>query len=229
MNDTTTTKSAPAIWADNVSKHFGPVNPVRHVSFDVEQGEFITLLGPSGSGKSTLLGLLAGFEQASEGTVSLQGQSLNGLGEDQLALMRRKSVGFVFQAFHLIPTLSALENVAFPLYPVKMDGNLRRQQAQTLLEQMGLAERTNHLPAKLSGGERQRVAIARALVNKPSILFCDEPTGNLDSTTGKEILDLLIKLNTKQGLTLFMVTHDQEIARLSNRSLYMQDGEVTQS
>ena len=229
MNDSNNTASASAIAADNVSKHFGPVNPVRHVSFNVEQGEFITLLGPSGSGKSTLLGLLAGFEQASEGTVSLRGRSLNGLSEDQLALLRRESVGFVFQAFHLIPTLSALENVAFPLYPVKMDNELRHQQAQTLLEQMGLGDRATHLPSKLSGGERQRVAIARALVNKPSILFCDEPTGNLDSTTGKEILDLLIKLNTEQGLTLFMVTHDQEIARLSNRSLYMQDGEVTQS
>ncbi|RUM45378.1 MAG: ABC transporter ATP-binding protein [Desulfocapsa sp.] len=229
MNNSNNTASAPAIAADNVSKHFGPVNPVRHVSFNVEQGEFVSLLGPSGSGKSTLLGLLAGFEQASEGAVSLQGHSLNGLNEDQLALMRRESVGFVFQAFHLIPTLSALENVAFPLYPVKMDKELRHQQAQTLLEQMGLGKRTTHLPSRLSGGERQRVAIARALVNKPSILFCDEPTGNLDSTTGNEILDILIKLNTEQELTLFIVTHDQEIARLSNRSLYMQDGEVKQS
>ncbi len=151
------------------------------------------------------------------------------MNEDELALLRRESVGFVFQAFHLIPTLSALENVAFPLYPVKMDEDERQERARALLQQVGLSERADHLPAKLSGGEQQRVAIARALVNKPTILFCDEPTGNLDSKTGKEILDLLITLNSKQGVTLFMVTHDQEIAKLSNRSLYMQDGEVKQS
>jgi putative ABC transport system ATP-binding protein len=226
MNDTTTT---PAISAQNISKHFGSVTPVQDVSFTVEQGEFVTLLGPSGSGKSTLLGLIAGFEKPSKGTIALQGSDIGNLNEDQLALMRRKSVGFVFQAFHLIPTLNALENVAFPLYPVKMNEDERQERARTLLEQMGLSGRADHLPAKLSGGERQRVAIARALVNKPAILFCDEPTGNLDSKTGKEILDLLIALNTEQGVTLFMVTHDKEIAKLSNRSLYMQDGEVKQS
>jgi len=229
MNDSNTTPAVPAISVENVSKHFGSVTPVRNVSFTVEQGEFVTLLGPSGSGKSTLLGLIAGFEKVSEGTIALQGCDLGNRSEDELALLRRKSVGFVFQAFHLIPTLSALENVAFPLYPLKMSEDKRQEQASTLLEQVGLSERTNHLPAKLSGGERQRVAIARALVNKPSIIFCDEPTGNLDSKTGKEILDLLITLNIEQKVTLFMVTHDQEIAKLSNRSLYMQDGEVTQS
>lgn len=226
MNDKKTT---PAISAVNISKHFGSVTPVKNVSFTVEQGEFITLLGPSGSGKSTLLGLIAGFEKPSDGTIALQGREIEDLNEDELALLRRESVGFVFQAFHLIPTLSALENVAFPLYPVKMSENERQERARTLLQQVGLADRENHLPAKLSGGEQQRIAIARALVNKPAILFCDEPTGNLDSKTGKEILDLLITLNSKQGVTLFMVTHDQEIAKLSNRSLYMQDGEVKQS
>jgi len=226
MNNNTTTA---AISAENVSKHFGSVTPVQNVSFSVEKGEFVTLLGPSGSGKSTLLGLIAGFEKPSDGTIALQGRDIGKLNEDQLALMRRESVGFVFQAFHLIPTLSALENVAFPLYPVKMNEDERQERARTLLEQMGLADRADHLPAKLSGGERQRVAIARALVNKPAILFCDEPTGNLDSKTGKEILDLLIALNIKQGVTLFMVTHDKEISKLSNRSLYMQDGEVKQS
>lgn len=216
-----------AITVQNVSKHFDTVSPVRNVSFTVEQGDFITLLGPSGSGKSTLLGLVAGLEKPSEGSIFLQHQEITGLSEDELALLRRKSVGFIFQAFHLIPTLTALENVSFPLYPVKMVAKERKKRAATLLDKMGLAGRTDHLPTRLSGGECQRVAIARALVNEPAILFCDEPTGNLDSKTGMEILDLLIKLNREQGVTLFMVTHDQKIAKLSNRSLFMQDGEVT--
>ena len=216
-----------AITVQNVSKHFDTVSPVQNVSFTVEQGEFITLLGPSGSGKSTLLGLVAGLEKPSEGSIILQSQEITGLDEDKLALLRRKSVGFVFQAFHLIPTLTALENVAFPLYPVKMATKERQKRAATLLDKMGLAGRANHEPTRLSGGERQRVAIARALVNEPAIIFCDEPTGNLDSSTGKEILNLLTALNKEQGVTLFIVTHDQEIAKLSNRSLFMQDGEVT--
>lgn len=217
----------PAIAVEHVSKHFGAVQAVNDVSFTVEQGEFVTLLGPSGSGKSTLLGLLAGFEKASAGKITLRGQEFDNLDEDSLALIRRKSVGFVFQAFHLIPTLNSLENVVLPLYPIKMEEKDRYERAGSLLKQVGLGERTSHLPAKLSGGERQRVAIARALINNPSILFCDEPTGNLDSKTGKEILDLLIHLNQQQNVTLFMVTHDQEIAKLSSRSLYMQDGTVS--
>jgi putative ABC transport system ATP-binding protein len=229
MNETTKNASIAAVDVQNVSKHFGSISPVTNVSLRVQPGEFVTLLGPSGSGKSTLLGLIAGFETPSDGTISLAGQEITSLSEDELALLRRKSVGFVFQAFHLIPTLSALENVAFPLYPVKMSNAERQERAHILLEQMGLAHRANHLPAKLSGGERQRVAIARALVNKPSILFCDEPTGNLDSKTGEEILEILTSLNNAQHVTLFMVTHDQNIAKLSNRSFFMQDGEVTQS
>lgn len=226
MNENIVTNQV--ITVQNVSKHFDTVSPVKNVSFTVEQGEFITLLGPSGSGKSTLLGLVAGLEKPSEGSISLQAQEITDLSEDKLALLRRKSVGFVFQAFHLIPTLTALENVSFPLYPVKMETKERQKRAATLLDKMGLADRADHLPTHLSGGERQRVAIARALVNEPAILFCDEPTGNLDSKTGKEILDLLTTLNKEQGVTLFIVTHDQEIAKLSNRSLFMQDGEVTQ-
>ncbi|MBW1750014.1 MAG: ABC transporter ATP-binding protein [Deltaproteobacteria bacterium] len=234
MNDINENKSKkstknPVIDVRHVSKHFATVSPVRDACFQIQQGEFVTLLGPSGSGKSTLLGLIAGFEQPSEGTISLEGQELTDLSEDELALLRRRLVGFVFQAFHLIPTLSALENVAFPLYPVKMSGQERRERAGNLLDKIGLGNRADHLPSRLSGGERQRVAIARALVNEPDILFCDEPTGNLDSTTGKEILNLLTELNREQGVTIFMVTHDQEIAKLSDRSLFMHDGEVTTS
>ncbi|MFP7756160.1 ABC transporter ATP-binding protein [Thermodesulfobacteriota bacterium B35] len=217
------------ITARNLSKHFGQVQPVREVNFTVQTGEFITLLGPSGSGKSTLLGLIAGLEQPSEGSIHLQGREITGLNENELALFRRKHVGFVFQAFHLIPTLNSLENVAFPLYPVRMQEKERTERAMALLEKVGLKDRAAHLPARLSGGERQRVAIARALINEPSILFCDEPTGNLDSTSGGEILDLLLQLNQHRKLTIFMVTHDKEIAQLSHRSLYMHDGEVTAS
>ena len=217
------------ITARNLSKHFGPVQPVREVNFTVQAGEFVTLLGSSGSGKSTLLGLIAGLEQPSEGSIHLQGREITGLDEDELALFRREHVGFVFQAFHLIPTLNSLENVAFPLYPVRMQEKERTDRAMDLLEKVGLGDRAAHPPARLSGGERQRVAIARALINEPSILFCDEPTGNLDSTSGGEILDLLLQLNQNRKLTIFMVTHDKEIAQLSHRSLYMHDGEVTAS
>ncbi len=219
-------KGQTIIDVRNVSKRFGEVTPVRGANFRVRRGEFVTLLGPSGSGKSTLLGLMAGFERPSTGSIALNREELAELDEDGLALLRRRLVGFVFQAFHLIPTLNALENIAFPLYPVPMTGAERKRRAAELLEQMGLADRKKHLPAHLSGGERQRVAIARALVNRPEILFCDEPTGNLDSATGKEILKLLTDFGKKQGVTIFMVTHDRDIARISDRSLYMNDGEV---
>ena len=222
-------KNKDVITTKNLSKHFGQVQPVRAVNFTVQTGEFITLLGPSGSGKSTLLGLIAGLEKPSQGSIRLLGKEITGLNEDQLALFRREHVGFIFQAFHLIPTLNSLENVAFPLYPVHMTEQERTDRALALLEKVGLKDRATHPPAQLSGGERQRVAIARALVNEPSILFCDEPTGNLDSASGGEILDLLMQLNRNRKLTIFMVTHDKEIAQLSHRSLYMHDGEVTVS
>ncbi len=222
-------RSQAIIEARNISKQFGKVTPVRNGNFQVGRGEFVTLLGPSGSGKSTLLNLLAGLERPSRGSITLDGEELTTMDEDDLALLRRRLVGFVFQAFHLIPTLDALENVAFPLYPVKMERKERKRRARELLDRMGLGERAGHLPARLSGGEQQRVAIARALVNGPEILFCDEPTGNLDSTTGREILHLLTRLNRDQGLTIFMVTHDRNIAALSDRSLHMHDGEVNQT
>jgi putative ABC transport system ATP-binding protein len=215
------------ITAQQLSKRFGDLEPVKHVSFTVMQGEFVTLLGPSGSGKSTLLALAAGLETVTSGRISLYDRDLSRMSEDELALMRREHVGFVFQSFHLIGSLTALENVAFPLYPVKMTAAARRERAQELLTQVGLADRAANLPSHLSGGERQRVAIARALVNRPGLIFCDEPTGNLDSASGKEILNLLLDLNTREQMTIFMVTHDTAIAQLSHRSLTMKDGEVT--
>lgn len=217
------------IEAKEVSKRLGTIDPVKQATFTVSSGEFVTLLGPSGSGKSTLLALLAGLESPTSGQILLNGRDLSRLTEDELALLRRKHVGFVFQSFHLIPTLSALENVALPLYPVKMTAGERKDRARRLLAQVGLAGREGHLPSRLSGGERQRVAIARALVNRPGIIFCDEPTGNLDSATGKEILDLLLQLNTDENVTLLIVTHDAGIAGLSHRSIYMKDGEVSVS
>jgi putative ABC transport system ATP-binding protein len=211
----------------NLCKSFGDLEVVRDVNLTVSSGKAVALLGASGSGKSTLLSLLAGLESPTRGEVFLDGQALSQLGEDELCLLRRDKVGFVFQAFHLIPTLSALENVAFPLYPTALGKKERRDRAGELLRRVGLAARRDHLPAKLSGGERQRVAIARALINQPRLLFCDEPTGNLDSQTGGEILDLLFGLNREQAMTMLMVTHDQGLAGRTDQTWLMRDGEVS--
>ena len=210
----------------NLSKTFDGTKAVNDVSISIKQGETAVLLGPSGSGKSTLLGLLAGLERPDAGNVLLDGEDMGKLDEDQLSLLRREKVGFVFQAFHLIPTLTALENVALPLYPSAITASERRQRALKLLEQVGLAHRKDNLPARLSGGERQRVAIARALINHPRLIFCDEPSGNLDSKTGAEILEMLFALNRDQGVSLFIVTHDQTLADRAHIVLRMHDGEV---
>lgn len=194
------------------------------VSFSVEAGEFISILGPSGSGKSTLLGLMAGLDRPTAGSVSLAGRNLNELSEDDLAVFRNQTVGFVFQSFQLIPTLTALENVMVPLEL------LRRPDAETtaqkLLDQVGLGSRLDHYPVQLSGGEQQRVAIARAFSGSPKILFADEPTGNLDQKTGQRIFDLMTSLNREHGTTLVMVTHDQSLANRSGRIIRLADGKL---
>jgi putative ABC transport system ATP-binding protein len=213
---------ATQLWKD-----FDGLEVVRNASLQLPAGKAVALLGPSGSGKSTLLSLLAGLEKPSRGEVFLEGQALSPLSEDELCLLRRQKVGFVFQAFHLIPTLSALENVAFPLYPTGVPKKERESRSLELLGKVGLAARRDHLPAKLSGGEKQRVAIARALVNRPRVLFCDEPTGNMDSQTGGEILDMLFGLNLKHSMTLLMVTHDQGLAARADETWFMRDGEVS--
>jgi putative ABC transport system ATP-binding protein len=220
MSETLITKD---LW-----KSFDGLVPVRSVNLIIPTGEAVALLGPSGSGKSTLLSLLAGLDRPTRGEVFLDGRALSPLSEDELCLLRREKVGFVFQAFHLIPTLSALENVAFPLYPTRVPKKERQERALELLHMVGLASRQEHLPAKLSGGERQRVAIARALINKPRLLFCDEPTGNLDSQTGSEILDMLFKFNRERAMTMLMVTHDQGLAARADQIWFMRDGEVSQ-
>jgi putative ABC transport system ATP-binding protein len=211
---------------EELSKKYGALEVVKGVSIAVEAGEFVCLVGKSGCGKTTLLSLLSGLEHPTAGRVILNGKEMNGTSEDKLALFRRENVGFIFQSFNLIPTLSAWENVALPLFPVKMTGEERKRRATGLLEQMELGRRMDHLPSALSGGEKQRVAIARALINKPKIIFADEPTGNLDSATGDAIMDILTRLNTKEGVAILMVTHEVELAKKAERLVRMHDGEV---
>jgi ABC-type lipoprotein export system ATPase subunit len=214
------------IIAKGVSKSFGPVNAVRNADFTMKEGEFIALLGASGSGKSTLLGLLGGLESLSAGEVHLDGSALNGMSEDELALMRREKVGIVFQSFNLIPTLNALENVAFPLFPIRLPANEKEQKAAKALERVGLTHRAHHRPGEMSGGEKQRVAIARSLINNPKIILADEPTGNLDSATGQEIINLLVSLSKENKIALLIATHDQKLAEAADRIISMKDGEI---
>ena len=189
-------------------------------------GEFVCLTGKSGCGKTTLLSLLSGLERPSAGEIKLNDTDITSSTEDELALFRREKVGFIFQSFNLIPTLSAWENVALPLFPIKMSGDERQQRATELLDKMEMGHRTDHRPSALSGGEKQRVAIARALVNHPKVLFADEPTGNLDSSTGDSIMKILTKLHEEEGVAILMVTHDTELAKTAQRLIRMHDGEV---
>ncbi len=200
----------------------GPVNILNGVSLAVAPGEALALLGPSGSGKSSLLMVAAGLEAASSGRVSVAGQNFTGLGEDALARFRREHVGIVFQAFHLVPTMTAIENVAVPLELLgRKDAE---EHAKAALESVGLAKRASHYPSQLSGGEQQRVALARAIVHEPDVLFADEPTGNLDGATGHAIMDLMFDLRARSGATLFLVTHEEELAQRCDRILHMKDG-----
>jgi putative ABC transport system ATP-binding protein len=208
-------------------KSFGGVEAVREASLTVMPGQFVAVMGRSGSGKTTLLHLLAGLERPTAGQILFRGREIGGLDEDGLALWRRDNVGMVFQAFHLVPTLSALENVAFPLYPLKMTAAERRKRAAANLALVGLSDRAGHRPSRLSGGEQQRVAIARALVNKPTLVLGDEPTGNLDSATGDEIMVLFTRLRSETGVALLMVTHDDKVAAAADRVLHMIDGRLS--
>ncbi len=214
------------LTAANLSKSFNSLQVVKEVSLTIQKGEFVSLVGKSGSGKTTLLSILSGLEQPTEGTVSINGTSITDSSENELALFRREKVGFVFQSFHLIPTLSAWENVALPLFPVKMDKEKRKERAMKLLSQMEIDHRADHRPSTLSGGEKQRVAIARALVNRPEIIFADEPTGNLDSETSGSIMNILKHLHEKNGMSILMVTHDQDLATSTDRIIRMKDGKV---
>jgi putative ABC transport system ATP-binding protein len=197
---------------------------LKDITFDLEAGGFLAILGPSGSGKTTLLGLLAGLDRPSSGTVHLDGQELGALDEDERARLRGAKIGFVFQAFQLIPTLTAQENIQVPL-ELRGDGRAAPR-ARELLARVGLEGRGHHYPAQLSGGEQQRVAIARGFSSRPKVLFADEPTGNLDAATGSTIIDLMVELNRDLGTTLVLVTHDLELAQRARRTIRLADGRV---
>ena len=201
------------------------ITVLRDTTFDLEPGAFLAVTGPSGSGKSTLLGLLAGLDRPTGGRVVLDGHDLAALTEDGRARVRAEAVGFVFQSFHLIPTLTARENVQVPLELRGEDGQAR---AEELLERVGLGDRGHHYPAQLSGGEQQRVAVARAFAHRPKILFADEPTGNLDAANGQNVIALLGELNREQGTTVVLVTHDPDLARLARRVIRLRDGTVVE-
>jgi len=205
----------------------GQLTILKDINLSIKQGESLAVIGVSGSGKSTLLGLLAGLDTATSGKVTLDGTDLSQLDEDGRARIRAQSIGFVFQSFHLLPSLTALENTSLPLELADVD--LADQLAQQKLEEVGLAERIHHYPNQLSGGEQQRVAIARAFSGDPKILFADEPTGNLDQKTAKHIIDLLFKMNKENGTTLVMVTHDNEIADRCDRKVVIAGGQLTEA
>ncbi len=202
----------------------GPLTVLHDVSFAIEAGATCAIVGPSGSGKTTLLGLCAGLDQPSQGSVAIEGREIGGLSEDQRALVRNECVGFVFQNFQLIPTLTALENVMVPLE--LRGGKVEPADAIELLQRVGLGGRLDHYPTQLSGGEQQRVALARAFINRPRILFCDEPTGNLDGETAQAMVDLIFGLNRERGTTLILVTHDLDLARRTQRIIRLKSGAV---
>lgn len=197
---------------------------IDDISFSIDEGDTFAIVGPSGSGKTTLLGLCAGLDEINEGTIELCGQDLSALNEDQRALLRNEKVGFIFQDFQLLPTLTTLENVSVPL-ELQGEKNASKD-AMDLLAKVGLAGRHDHYPSQLSGGEQQRVALARAFSNKPSILFADEPTGNLDEETGEKVIKLLFDLNKEMGTTLVIVTHDLELANLNKLVLRLKGGKI---
>jgi putative ABC transport system ATP-binding protein len=199
------------------------ITVLRDITFELEAGRMLAITGPSGSGKSTLLGLLAGLDRPTSGRVLLDGHDLSALGEDERARLRSERVGFVFQSFHLIPTLTALENVQVPL---ELRGEDARGRAAELVERVGLKDRAHHYPAQLSGGEQQRVAVARAFVNRPKLLFADEPTGNLDAANGQNVVALLAELNREIGTTVVLVTHEPELAARADRVLRLRDGTI---
>jgi putative ABC transport system ATP-binding protein len=202
----------------------GPVDILKGVTLDIAQGQSVAIVGPSGSGKTSLLMILAGLERATKGDVHVGGRDFNALGEDQLALARGAEIGIVFQSFHLVPTMTALENVALPL---EFAGAANAEEvAREHLEEVGLGRRVDHFPAQLSGGEQQRVALARALAPRPRLILADEPTGNLDGKTGRQVIDLLFGLQRQRDATLVLITHDERLAAECERTVRMLDGRI---
>ena len=201
------------------------VDILKGIDLEIASGQFAAIMGPSGSGKSTLLGLLAGLDSPTSGQVLLDGEDITRLSEDEMALLRGRKIGFVFQSYHLIPTLTAEENVLLPMELAGQDIG-GRERASELLDRVGLQGRHDHYPVQLSGGEQQRVALARAFARRPSILLADEPTGNLDSSSGQMVLDLLLEFNREQGATLALVTHEASVAQCADRRILLRDGLV---
>jgi putative ABC transport system ATP-binding protein len=220
----------PILQVDRLTKTYstgaGSLTVLHDVSFTLAQGATCSILGPSGSGKTTLLGLCAGLDQPSSGSVLLNGIPLAEIGEDERARVRNEHVGFVFQSFQLIPTLTALENVTVPM-ELRGDRSARAM-GFDLLRRVGLAERTEHYPAQLSGGEQQRVALARAFINRPKVLFADEPTGNLDAETSESVIEVMLDLNRTAGTALVLVTHDTDVARLTERTIRLRNGAMVE-
>jgi ABC-type lipoprotein export system ATPase subunit len=202
----------------------GRVHALRGITFTVTQGEFVTITGPSGCGKTTLLQMLGALDRPTAGTLLYRGNSIPDLRDP--SIYRAHEIGFIFQAFHLLPTFTALENVQIPMFESDLSISERKNRAVTLLQSVGLGHRLSHFPAKLSGGERQRVAIARSLANGPSVLLADEPTGNLDSENARLILDLIVRVHREQSMTLVLVTHDMSIAQRASRRIEMKDGRI---
>ena len=215
----------------SVSKDFqrGPetVHVLENLDADVPDGDFLALMGPSGSGKSTLLNLIGGIDRPTSGDITVGGQDLNGLSENALGKWRARHVGFIFQLYHLLPMLSAARNVELPLLLTNLGRGERKKRVAAALSLVGLSDRADHKPAQLSGGQEQRVGIARAIIADPTLLLCDEPTGDLDRKAGDEVLDLLDALNTEQGKTIIMVTHDPHAARRAKRILYLDKGALS--
>lgn len=215
----------PLIELKNVWKEYenGKVKALQGINLKIEKGESVAILGPSGSGKSTLMHIMGCLDSPTKGKVYLKGKDVSKLNSNQLAKIRSKTIGFVFQFFYLVPFFTALENVMLPMI---FTGKSNRKRAEELLKMVGLEKRIKHYPNQLSGGERQRIAIARALANNPEIILADEPTGNLDSKAGKEVIDILLSLNKKHGKTVIMVTHDKALAKKMKRIIYIKDGKI---
>jgi len=218
----------PMIQAEGLTKTIDTgahrVEILRGIDLQVPAGQFVTIMGPSGSGKSTLLGLLAGLDTPTAGRILLDGVEITGLAEDKLALIRGRKVGFVFQSYQLIGSLTAEENV---LLPLELAGENGAGRVRELLDRVGLLDRADHYPVQLSGGEQQRIALARAFALRPPILMADEPTGNLDSVNGRHVLDLMLEMNQREGATLLLVTHEQELAACAGRRITLHDGRIT--
>ena len=222
--------TAPVIEVIRLSKTYrlGPVSveALRDVSLSIRQGEFLAVMGPSGSGKSTLMNILGCLDRPSEGIYRFDGQEVEGLGRDALAAIRSRKIGFVFQGFNLLPRMTALENVELPMIYDTVPSGAREERAREALSALGILDRGGHLPSQMSGGQQQRVAIARAIVNSPSLVLADEPTGNLDTATSEEIMEVFLKLNGERGITVVVVTHDPEVARYANRVIRFRDGRI---